>query len=78
MMRVFLMRMRKMNIKFHAFDVLALLPGIMDVKFAAQVQKAQRMIDFILWRAQIAECRDSHIAADSGQAVEIDDFHLIY
>ena len=61
--------------EFHAFDVLPLLPFEVHVK-VADLQLGKLPLESGRLHAEIDERADRHVAADAGDAVEEEGFHV--
>ena len=63
-----------MNAKFHALDIVPLLTLEVHVKIA-EIKLRQFPFESGRFHAEIDQCADSHVTADAGTAIEIEDFH---
>jgi len=68
------MRRAAVDVEFHALDVLPLCAVIVHVE-VADVQLAQLPFERAGFHAEVEECADHHVAADAGNAVEVEGFH---
>lgn len=71
---VFVMRGPFVNVEFHALDVLPLGAVVVHVK-VAKLEFVQLPLEGAGLHAEIDKRADHHVAADSGNAVEIESFH---
>ena len=71
---VLLVRRAAVDVEFHALDVLPLRAVVMHVE-VAEVQFAQLPFERAGFHAEVDECADHHVAADAGDAVEVEGFH---
>jgi hypothetical protein len=73
-MRVLLVRRAAVDVELHALDILPLRAIVMHVK-VAEVQLAEFPLERARLHAEIDQRADHHVAADSGDAVQVKSFH---
>jgi hypothetical protein len=71
---MFLVRGAAMDIELHALDILPLGAVVVHVK-VSEVQFAQFPFQRAGFHAEVDQGTDHHVAADSGNAVEVESFH---
>ena len=72
---VLVVRRAAVDVEFHALDVLPLRAVVVHVE-VADVQLAQLPFERTGFHAEINERADHHVAADAGDAVEVECFHV--
>jgi hypothetical protein len=73
---VLVMGFALVDVKLHALDVLPLRAVVVHVKMA-DVELAQLPLKGAGFHAEVDKCADHHVAADAGDAVEVESFHAI-